>query len=144
MNQDLRLRLQDLEKEYDILKQQRADNWREIQRLKEVNDLRAKEAIDKDEKLKALDYDMSRTSGRIDDLQKQIDARNYDLRNKQMILEDTHKEIQRLRDINGRVAQDNAILRKENDQTLQEAYDLRKENEFQGSRNVDVATQIRD
>jgi hypothetical protein len=30
--------------------------------------MRAKEAIDKDEKLKALDYDMSRTSSRIDDL----------------------------------------------------------------------------
>ena len=44
--------------------------------------MKAKEAEDQAEKQKMLDYDLSRTQQRIDDLQQQIDNRNYDLRNK--------------------------------------------------------------
>jgi hypothetical protein len=35
--------------------------------LKELNEVRAKENIDKGERLKALDYDLSRTQARIED-----------------------------------------------------------------------------
>lgn len=37
-NLDLRERANELEKEIEYLKAQKADNWREINRLKEVND----------------------------------------------------------------------------------------------------------
>ena len=50
-----------------MLKAQRADNWREINRLKELNDMKVRESADQGEKLKALDYDISRTSARIED-----------------------------------------------------------------------------
>jgi hypothetical protein len=63
-------------------KAQRADNWREIGRLKDLNDLKVRESQDQNERLKSLDYDLSRTAQRIDDTQKLVDARNYDLRNK--------------------------------------------------------------
>lgn len=56
-----------MESEFELLKQQRADNWREINRLKEVSEIRAKETIDKTERLKALDYDLARTQARIED-----------------------------------------------------------------------------
>lgn len=58
---DLRLKAQDLEKEIEILKIQRADNWREINRFKEQNDLKVREGSEQTERLKALDYDLSRT-----------------------------------------------------------------------------------
>jgi len=45
-NIDLRERANELEKEIDYLKAQKADNWREINRLKEVNDQRVKEGGD--------------------------------------------------------------------------------------------------
>lgn len=64
---DLRNHQDALEKEMDQLKAQRAENWREINRLKETNEIQAKQAIDKGEKLKALDYDLSRTQARIED-----------------------------------------------------------------------------
>ena len=95
--------MENLEGEFEMLKQQRADNWREINKLKEVNEVRAKETKDKTERLKALDYDMARTQARIEDSQKQIDAKNYDLRNKQILAEDIQKEVASARDINGRV-----------------------------------------
>jgi chromosome segregation ATPase len=103
-NLDMRDKLVDLEKELDMLKAQRSDNWREMNRLKEVNDMKVRESADQGEKMKALDYDLSRTSQRIDDTQKMIDARNYDLRNKQILVEDAQKEIQRLKDLNGRLS----------------------------------------
>ncbi len=131
--------MENLEGEFEMLKQQRADNWREINKLKEVNEVRAKETMDKTERLKALDYDLARTQARIEDAQKQIDAKNYDLRNKQILAEDIQKEVARARDINGRVAQDNGLLRKEIDKQMAEAYEMRKEVDYQGSRNQDVA-----
>jgi hypothetical protein len=47
-----------------------------------LNDLKVRESQDQNERLKSLDYDLSRTAQRIDDTQKLVDARNYDLRNK--------------------------------------------------------------
>jgi hypothetical protein len=43
------------------LKAQRADSWREINRLKEFNEVKVREAGDQGEKLKVLDYDLSRS-----------------------------------------------------------------------------------
>lgn len=97
----------DLEKEIDLLKAQKAECWREISRLKETNDLRVRESADQGEKLKAIDYDLSRSEARIEDTQKLIDARNYDLRNKQILQEDTQREIQRLKEQNSRIIGDN-------------------------------------
>lgn len=95
VNTELRLKTADLEKEMEVLKLQRQDNWREIAKMKDLNEQRVREAADQTDRLKALDYDMSRVHLRIEDTQKVIDARSYDLRNKQLLLEDVQKEIAR-------------------------------------------------
>lgn len=56
--------------------------WREITRLKEMNEARTREAGDQSDKLKALDFDLARTQARIDDTQKLLDVRSADLRAK--------------------------------------------------------------
>lgn len=66
-NTDLRIRASDLEKEIEVLKLQKADNWREIGKLKDMNEQRVREAADQSERLKGLDYDLQRTHLRIDD-----------------------------------------------------------------------------
>ena len=45
-NLDLRDKAAELEKEIDYLKAQKSDNWREIQRLKELNDNKVREQGD--------------------------------------------------------------------------------------------------
>ena len=95
VNTELRLKAADLEKEMEVLKLQRQDNWREIAKMKDLNEQRVREAADQTDRLKALDYDMSRVHLRIEDTQKVIDARSYDLRNKQLLLEVVQKEIAR-------------------------------------------------
>jgi len=66
-NSELRLRAADLDKEIDLLKLQRQDNWREIAKLKDVNECRVREAAEQAERQKGLDYDLSRTQLRIED-----------------------------------------------------------------------------
>jgi hypothetical protein len=45
-NAELRLKASDLDKEIEVLKLQRQDNWREIQKLKDLNENRVREAAD--------------------------------------------------------------------------------------------------
>ena len=144
VNGDLRLKAADLDKEIEVLKLQRQDNWREIAKLKDLNEQRVREAADQTDRLKALDYDMSRVHLRIDDTQKIIDARSYDLRNKQLLLDDVQKEIARQRDLNARFSNDNALLRRDTDKQVTDLYELRKENEFQNARNLDMSAQVRE
>lgn len=144
LNVELRLKAADLDKEIEVLKLQKQDNWREIAKLKELNEQRVREAADQADRLKALDYDMSRVHLRIDDTQKVIDGRSYDLRNKQLLLEDVQKEIARQKDVNARLANDGALLRRDGDKQVTELYELRKENEFQQARNLDLGAQVRE
>ena len=74
-----------------------------------------REAADQSDRLKGIDYDLSRVHLRIDDTQKVIDARSYDLRNKQLLLEEVQKEIARSKDLNSRLTGDSASLRRDND-----------------------------
>jgi hypothetical protein len=130
VNGDLRLKAADLDKEIEVLKLQRQDNWREIAKLKDMNEQRVREAAENSDRQKALDYDMSRVHLRIDDTQKIIDARSYDLRNKQLLLDDVQKEIARAKDMNARFGNDGALLRRDTDKQVTDLYELRKENEF--------------
>ncbi len=87
---------------------------------------------------------MSRVHLRIDDTQKVIDARSYDLRNNQLLLDDVQKEIARQRDLNARFSNDGALLRRDTDKQVTDLYELRKENEFQNARNLDMGAQVRE
>lgn len=144
VNGDLRLKAADLDKEIEVLKLQRQDNWREIAKLKDMNEQRVREAAENSDRQKALDYDMSRVHLRIDDTQKIIDARSYDLRNKQLLLDDVQKEIARAKDMNARFGNDGALLRRDTDKQVTDLYELRKENEFQNARNLDMSAQVRE
>jgi chromosome segregation ATPase len=129
-NMDLRNHAATLEREIESLKAQRADNWREISRLKDGNDQRMKEQADGSERVKALDYDLSRSQARVEDLQKLIDGRNYELRNKEMLLEDAQREFHRVQDENNRLHGDNSLLRSDIDRQTAENYELRKQLDF--------------
>ena len=104
--------------------------WREITRLKEMNDARTREAGDQADKLKGLDFDLARTQARIEDTQKLLDVRSTDLRTKQLSHEDVERELARLREENAKLSGDNGALRRDNDRVAAENYDLRKEVDF--------------
>lgn len=51
-------------------------------KLQEINEHRLREQAEKTDRLKNLDFDLSRTQAKIEDFEKLIDAKIYDLRNK--------------------------------------------------------------
>ena len=129
-NSDQRNQLTDLEREIEGVKVQRAEMWREITRLKEMNESRTREAGEQADKLKGLDFEIQRTQARIQDTQQLLDARSADLRNKQLALEDAERENNRVREQNAKLGNDNAALRRDNERVAAENYDLRKEVDF--------------
>ena len=56
-----------MEREIEGVKVQRAEMWRELTRLKEMNESRSSEAAQQSDKLKSLDFELSRTQARIED-----------------------------------------------------------------------------
>ena len=60
-NNDQRAQLQDLEREIEGVKVQRAEMWRELTRLKEMNEARTQESGQQADKIKSLDFELSRT-----------------------------------------------------------------------------------
>ena len=104
--------------------------WRELTRLKEMNEARTNEAASQSDKLKSLDFELSRTQARIEDTQKLLDCRSADLRNKQLALEDTERELARVREENSKLSTENGALRRDNERVAAENYDLRKEVDF--------------
>ena len=129
-NADQRSQLTDLEREIESVKVQRAEMWREITRLKEMNESRTREAGDQADKLKGLDFEVQRTQARIEDTQQLLDSRSADLRNKQLALEDAERENNRVRESNAKLGADNSGLRRDNERVSAENYDLRKEVDF--------------
>jgi hypothetical protein len=74
--------------------------FREITRLRDVQDMKTRESLDQNERSKALEFDLQKTLVRIDEQNRAVEARSYDIRNKNVSLDDTEKEIARVKDLN--------------------------------------------
>lgn len=140
---DLRSQVAELERDIDLTKSQRADMFREITRLRDVQDMKTKESLDQNDRCKALEYDVQRTLVRIDELNKVIESRSYDIRNKCTQLDDTEREIARVRELNNQNTIECNSLKKDIDRITSDCYDLRKVIESTESHNVDLSAQIR-
>ena len=97
---DIRGQVAELERDIDLVKSQRADMFREIQRLRDVEAMKNKESIDQCDRIKALDFDLQKTMIRINETEKVVEGRSYDLRQKSVALEDNEREIARVKDLN--------------------------------------------
>jgi chromosome segregation ATPase len=93
--------------------------------------------------MKALEYDHQKTVIRIDETNKCVEARAFDIRNKTVSLQDNENEIGRLREINSNQNVEITALRRDVDRVSTDCYDLRKNIEGLEARNGDVGAQIR-
>lgn len=140
---DIRGQVAELERDIDLVKSQRADMFREIQRLRDVEAMKNKESIDQCDRIKALDFDLQKTMIRINETEKVVEGRSYDLRQKSVALEDNEREIARVKDLNAQQNIECVALRKDVDRVSQDCYDLRKNIEETEARNVDLGGAIR-
>lgn len=70
----------------------RADS-EEIDKLNYQNELKGKESADLTAQTRSLEYDINKQLARIDDLNKLIDTKTFDLKNKESQLVDCEGEI---------------------------------------------------
>jgi chromosome segregation ATPase len=80
---------------------------------------------------------------RIEETNKAVEARTFEIRNKSVQLGDNEKEIGRLRDINANHNAEIVALRRDVDRVSADCYDYRKNIETTEARNVDMAGQVR-
>lgn len=88
------------------------------------------EANHQEDKLNQLEHEFARTSAKIEDIQKVIDARSHDLRNKIAALDETQREAGRCKDSINKQASENQALRRDNERVAAENHDIRKECDF--------------
>lgn len=112
--------------------------FREITRLRDVQDMKTKESLDQGDRMKALEYDLQKTLIRIDEQNKVVEARSYDIRSKNVNLDDNEKEIARVRDLNSNQNVEIVALRRDVDRVSTDCYDLRKNIEGCEGRNADL------
>jgi len=62
--------------------------------------MKTREGLDQNERCKALEFDLQKTLVRIDEQNRLVEQRSYDIRNKSTSLDDTEKEISRIKDLN--------------------------------------------
>ena len=62
--------------------------------------MKTREGLDQNERSKALEFDLQKTLVRIDEQNRLVEQRSYDIRNKSTSLDDTEKEIARVKDLN--------------------------------------------
>lgn len=117
--------------------------FREITRLRDVQDMKTKESLDQHDRMKGLEYDLQKTVIRIDETNKGVEARTFDIRNKQVSLQDNENEIGRLREINSNQNVEITALRRDVDRVAADCYDYRKNIDTTEARNVDISGKIR-
>ena len=79
---DLRSQVAELERDIDLVKSQRADMFRELTRLRDVCDMKNRESFEQCDRMKALEYDLQKTMVRINETEKVVESRSYDIRQK--------------------------------------------------------------
>jgi chromosome segregation ATPase len=126
------------------VKHQRAEMWREISRLQDINDAKQVEASKQADMIKNLNCEVSRVQHQISDLTKLIDARSHDLAHKSKALEDSQRQLSITRDQNLKLSNENCGLNRDNDRLSHENADCDRNLRDTEARNADLAANIRD
>ena len=85
------------EEEFQNLRERNRQDTEEIDKLNYQNELKSKESSDLTAQTRTLEYDISKQLSRIDDLNKLIDTKTFDLKNKESQLIDCEGEIIQLK-----------------------------------------------
>ena len=82
-----------MEEELLNLRERNRSDSEEIDKLNYQNELKGKESADLTAQTRSLEYDINKQLARIDDLNKLIDTKTFDLKNKESQLVDCEGEI---------------------------------------------------
>lgn len=99
----LRKDIDNLTFELGKLKEERAKDQEEIDRLRDLNSYKERENADSDSRIRAVDYDLYKAQERAAELGKLAEAREFDLRRTTEAYEAAHGDLLRARDEQARL-----------------------------------------
>ena len=79
------------------LRERNRDDSGEIDKLNLQVDQKGKESVEYAAKIRAIEYDISKALGRIDDLNRVLDDKSFALKNKETALVDAESELHKLK-----------------------------------------------
>lgn len=144
LNSQLMNQKRHLEDELANLRERNRQDAEEIDKLNYQNELKSKESADLTAQTRTLEYDISKQLARIDDLNKLIDTKTFDLKNKESQLVDCEQEIIQLK---------NQVVSFQNElnhlKSLEEKYrnengDLQKRIDSESQRNIELSNNIKE
>ena len=144
LNSQLLAQKKHLEDELQNLRERNRQDAEEIDKLNYQNEMKSKESADLTAQTRTLEYDISKQLARIDDLNKLIDSKTFDLKNKEAQLIDCEGEIIQLK---------NQVVSFQNElnhlKSLEEKYrnensDLQRRIDQESARNIELTAAIKD
>ena len=92
LNSSLVQQKKQLDEDLQNLRERNREDASEIDKLNAQNDLKGKESVDLAGRIRAIEYDIAKSLSRIDELNRVIDQKSYDLKQKELQLQDAESE----------------------------------------------------
>ena len=115
--------------EVSKLKEEKAKDQDEIQRLRELNAYRERENDGTSQKIRGTDYELAKAHERANDLAKIADQRDFDLRRTVEVLDAAQAELLMLKDQSARLSGDNGAQQRNLDRGNEERMVLLRQRE---------------
>ena len=81
-----------MEEDLQQLRDRNRDDAVEIDKLNQQNDQKGKESVELNGKIRSLEYDIAKSLARIDELNRVIDQKSYELKSKENQLQEAESE----------------------------------------------------
>lgn len=97
LNHSLTNQKKQLEEDLHKIRERNHEDAAEIDKLNLENDSKGKESVQMAAQIRSLEYDISKSLGKIDDLQRVIDQKSYDISNKENQLAEIEQDVAKLK-----------------------------------------------
>ena len=146
--QDLNASLQSQKKQLDEdlyqVRERNREDAAEIDRLNAQNDQRGKESVELAARIRAIEYDISKSLARIDDLNRIIDQKTYDLKSKEATLAEAEGEVHKLKAQQASYQKELEHLKSLEERYRLENTDLQRRIDAECAKNLDLGASIKD
>ena len=124
------------------LREEKAKDADEINRMRDGVAMRERECADNDARIKAVDYDLFKAQERSNELTKLADSKEFELRRTCEALDSANAELARSKDDHARLNAEVHALQRNLDGQLAHKQDLARQAEGEDARNRDLNAQI--
>lgn len=120
------------------MRERNREDQAEIDKLNQQNEQKGKEAVDHGARIRTLEYDISKSLNKVDELNRLIDQKSMDLKQKEAQLADAEADVAKLRNQQASFKQELENLRAVEERYRGENADLARRNDEEGARNAQL------